>query len=128
MIGNRFLHDLAMERQARQLQMQNIFLPDIVTSIDETRWESDCEHLDSEAGYETEDLDEASEDECGEDISIHPDHEDSVLSQSSARDKLESFLRFAEAAGLDKPSARNALSKSMGDELLQPHSHALLPS
>ena len=116
MVDNRFLHDLAMERQARQSQMQGMSLPDIVRITKKEIRQSDCDHLDSESGYDSEELSGASENERDEDISIHPDHEDSVLSQSSARGKLESFLRFAEAAGLDKPSARNALSKSMGDE------------
>eukprot|EP00291_Cryptomonas_curvata_P013462 CAMPEP_0172184994 /NCGR_PEP_ID=MMETSP1050-20130122/19907_1 /TAXON_ID=233186 /ORGANISM="Cryptomonas curvata, Strain CCAP979/52" /LENGTH=232 /DNA_ID=CAMNT_0012858899 /DNA_START=34 /DNA_END=728 /DNA_ORIENTATION=+ len=111
MIDNRFLHNLAMERHARHSP-----LPDVVTITAETRWESDCDYLDSEADYESDDFDGASDDECGEDKGSHSNNKDSVLSQSSAREKLESFLDFAEAAGLDKPSARSALSESMGDE------------
>ena len=116
MIDNRFLHDLAMERKARQSQMRDTCLPDIVP--EEINWESDCDYLESETGYDSDDLSEveASDGERGEDTIAHPDHADSILSQSTARDKLESMMSFAEDAGLDKPSARIALSKSMGDE------------
>jgi hypothetical protein len=116
MIDNRFLHDIAMERQARQSQMQDTCLPDIVRSAEEAKWESDCDNIDPETGYESDDFSGASETEHAEDRNIHSNHEDSILSQSSAREKVESLLSFAEAAGLDRPSARTALSMSMGDE------------
>ena len=117
MIDNQFLHNIAMERQARQSQMQNMVISNIVVRTDETQnCEVDCDYHDYESGYETDNLGGASDDELGDDGNIHPDHEDSVLSQSSARDKLEWLMDFAEGAGLDKPSARTALSTSMGDE------------
>ena len=116
MIDNRILHELAMERKARRSQVHGISLPDIVQSTEQTIRKSDCSILGSESGYNSEEMSGGSEDERDEDRSIQPDHEDLVLSQSSARDKLESLLRFAEAAGLDKPSARIALFKAMGDE------------
>ena len=121
MIDNRFLHDLAMERKARQSQMRDTCLPDIVRKTDvteEINWEPGCDYLESKTGYDSDDLSEveASDGERGEDTIANPDHEDSILSQSTARDKLESMMSFAEDAGLDKPSARIALSKSMGDE------------
>jgi hypothetical protein len=111
MIDNRFLHNLAMERKARHSQMQHTFIPDVVRNTEEVVWD-----YDSETGYESDDMSGASEGEAVEDRSLNSNHEDSMLSQSTARAKLESLLSFAEDAGLDKPSARIALSKSMGDE------------
>jgi hypothetical protein len=119
MINNRLLHELAMARKARQSQMDTPvpeLVPDIKRNIKEETCESFGDSLDSDSGYGSDYLSGASEGEGVEDGINHTDHEDSILTQSAARDKLESFMSFAEDAGLDRPSVRIALGKSMGDE------------
>jgi hypothetical protein len=106
MVDNRFLHNLAMERMARKPQIQN-------------KREHDTELITEKvisSANESNDMRRASKYERCEKVNLHPDNEDLILSQSTARNKLESLLKFAEDAGLDKPSARIALAKSMGDE------------
>ncbi len=105
MLDNRLLHDLAMERKARQLKMQENPRIDFVRKTEE----------EIRAPEEVYSMSEVSDDDIEESTKAIPDHEDLILSQPAARDMLESMMKFAEEAGLDKPSARTAMSQSLGD-------------